>query len=270
MRIIKACVAVIIILGLRLLSAEGVEALPLEALAIPAEVHWTYKGITGPDHWSALDSNFATCVSGQAQSPIDLTAADAKDLVNPDFHYEPVPLNLLNNGHTVQVPYAPGSYIALDNKRYNLLQFHFHSPSEHAVEGQERSAELHLVHQSDEGELAVVAVFIQRGDQLSDLPAKDLEGYVELSRALPIKAGDKVSTEKTINAWSLLPNRTTAYRYSGSLTTPPCTESVTWLVMTEPITLPAEQILQYERLLNHNNRPLQRLNGRRVQIDISF
>lgn len=176
-----------------------------------------------------------------------------------------LPLNLLNNGHTVQVPYAPGSYVNIDGKQYNLLQFHFHSPSEHAVEGVAQSAELHLVHQSEAGELAVVAVLLQGDAQQTG----DVAGYRELSQALPAKAGDKVRTEKMINAQSLLPEKTTTYRYSGSLTTPPCTESVIWLVMTEPVRLPMQQILQYEQLLNHNNRPLQQLNSRRVQMDMS-
>ncbi len=264
-RIIRACVAIVIVLSLGWLSADGAAA-----LAASTDVDWTYQNLTGPNYWSELDPDFATCTSGQAQSPINLSAADTVDLIDPDFHYELVPLNLLNNGHTVQVPYAPGSYVMIDGKRYNLLQFHFHSPSEHAVDGEMRSAELHLVHQSDAGELAVVAVLLQEGDPSIDLPAKDLKGYRELSKALPAKAGDKVRTEKTINARSLLPEKTTTYRYSGSLTTPPCTESVTWLVMTEPVMLPAKQILQYERLLNHNNRPLQRLNDRRVQTDLSL
>lgn len=157
MQIIRTCIVAVAIFGLGLLGAE---AWSLKAIATPAEVHWTYQDLTGPDYWSALDPGFATCANGQAQSPIDLTAADATDLVDPDFHYESVPLNLLHNGHTVQVPYAPGSYVWLDGKRYNLLQFHFHSPSEHVVDGEERSAELHLVHQSDAGELVVVAVLL--------------------------------------------------------------------------------------------------------------
>jgi len=269
MRTIRVWAAVVIIFGLSLMNAGGAEALPAKALAPPAEVPWTYQDLTGPDYWSELDPSFATCTSGQSQSPIDLSAADSIDLVDPDFHYESVPLNLLNNGHTVQVPYAPGSYIVLNEKKYNLLQFHFHSPSEHAVAGEGRSAELHLVHQSDAGELAVVAVLLESDRKSTNSSTQDLTGYRELSRALPASAGDKVRTDKTINASSLLPDKTTTYRYSGSLTTPPCTESVIWLVMTEPISLPAGQILQYERLLNHNNRPLQSLNFRKVQMDAS-
>ena len=260
MRTIKASIAIVAIFGL----IWAIASLP--AISVPAERHWTYQNLTGPTHWSELDPSFATCTSGQAQSPIDLTAANSVELVNPEFHYEPVPLNLLNNGHTVQIPYAPGSYVTIDNKQYNLLQFHFHSPSEHAVEGKSQSAELHLVHQSEAGELAVVAVLLKSRDR----SGKPSAGYQKLSQALPTQAGDKTRTEETINAQTLLPPTTTTYRYSGSLTTPPCTESVTWLVMTEPVELSATQIAQYEQILNHNNRPLQPLNRRSVQMDLSF
>ncbi len=228
------------------------------------EIHWTYQDATGPDYWANLAPEFATCKSGKNQSPVNLTATESADLINPDFHYESVPLNVLNNGHTVQVPYAPGSYVTLEGQRYNLLQFHLHSPSEHAVDNQPWDAELHLVHQNDEGDLAVVAVLLQKDDAASSSGDFD-----QLSKNLPVEAGDKVRTGKTINAQNLLPSKTTTYRYSGSLTTPPCSESVTWLVMTEPVSLPAEQIAQYEKLLDHNNRPLQQLNSRPVQMDIS-
>jgi len=239
---------------------SGVLWLPGSAIA--ADIHWSYQAETGPEHWSALDATFATCGSGKGQSPINLTAATSADLVNPDFHYEPVPLNILNNGHTVQVPYAPGSYVVLNGDRYNLLQFHFHSPSEHAVEGKPWDAELHLVHQNDEGDLAVVAVLLQSDDASN-------AAYSNISNNLPSSAGEKVRTETKINAYSLLPNETTTYQYSGSLTTPPCSESVTWLVMAEPVSLSREQLARYAQLLNHNNRPLQLLNHRTVQIDVS-
>jgi len=229
------------------------------------EAQWSYLQETGPDHWAELDPSFAICARGKAQSPINLTAAEGADLINPDFHYQSVPLNLLNNGHTVQVPYAPGSYIMLDGIKYNLLQFHFHSPSEHAIDNQSQAVELHLVHQSDAGELAVVAVMLRAEDDERSVN----ESFAALTQRLPLKSGDKVRTQKTINAQTLLPPQTTTYRYSGSLTTPPCSESVTWLVMTEPVTVSKAQASQYELLLNHNNRPLQPLNQRSVQMDIS-
>lgn len=227
-------------------------------------LQWTYKSETGPDFWGSLDASFATCASGQSQSPINLTGAEDIDLLNPEFHYDAVSLNLLNNGHTVQVPYAPGSYVLLNGKRFELRQFHFHSPSEHTINGHAESAELHLVHQNEAGELAVIAVLLHRDKD------DDSTAYLPISQNLPLKAGDKVRTGKTINAEALLPLRTTTYRYSGSLTTPPCSESVDWWVMSEPVSMSAEQLAQYEQLLDHNNRPLQDVNTRSLQLDISF
>ncbi|MEM6450598.1 MAG: carbonic anhydrase family protein [Cyanobacteria bacterium P01_D01_bin.105] len=234
----------------------------------PANIHWSYQNETGPAHWASLDTAFESCGSGQSQSPINVTATTSTDLVNPDFHYQAVPLNLLNNGHTVKVPYAPGSYMTLDGIRYNLLQFHFHSPSEHAVEGQLWDAELHLVHQNDVGALAVVAVLLKESKHPEGIQPED--AYNNIGQNLPNKAGDKIRTQTTINAHNLLPSQATTYRYTGSLTTPPCSESVTWLVMTDPVELPSAVLKRYRQLLNNNNRPLQRLNNRTVQMDISL
>lgn len=252
-----------LILSFLLLSTVLSGSLSPAEAASTSEVYWTYGDSDGPDHWAELDSSFAICATGQAQSPINFTKAASANLFDPDFHYESVPLDLLNNGHTIQLPYAPGSYMILDDKVYDLLQLHFHSPSEHAIEGKQSDAELHLVHQSDDGELAIVAVLLQPGTVTTNAsypPATDL----------PQKAGDRIRTKKTINALTLLPAQTTTYRYSGSLTTPPCTESVNWLIMTEPVTIPLAQLSSYKALLSNNNRPLQHVNKRSVQLDVSF
>ncbi len=232
---------------------------PQSAASSP-EIYWTYQDRSGPDHWAELDSSFAACTTGQAQSPINLVGTPGLDLPDLAFHYESVPLNLLNNGHTIQLPYAPGSYLTLDGKAYNLLQLHFHSPSEHTIDSKPASAELHLVHKSDDGEIAVVAVLLQPS-------LTEASSAYPITTDLPQKFGDKIRTNKTINARLLLPEQTTTYRYSGSLTTPPCTESVYWLIMTEPVALPPEQLSYYRKILNNNNRPLQRLNKRTIQTD---
>ena len=240
-------------------------------------VQWSYLSDTGPDYWAELDPTFASCKSGRQQSPINLIAAESVDIEDPTFHYEPVPLNILNNGHTVQVPYAPGSYMEIEGdspeerlrQRYNLLQFHFHSPSEHAIDSKPWDAELHLVHQNNDGDLAVVAVLLQEGSKNSDDNSKNNRDYQLINNNLPTKVDEKIRTGTTINASNLLPDQTTTYRYSGSLTTPPCSESVIWLVMTKPVNLSHSQIEAYKQLLNHNNRPLQRLNNRIIQMDSS-
>jgi carbonic anhydrase len=232
-------------------------------VAIAQPIHWSYQDITGPDHWAELDPAFATCQNGQGQSPINLTATESADLSTLDFNYSSVPLNLLNDGHTIQVPYAPGSYITFDDQRYDLLQFHFHSPSEHAIENKFWDAELHLVHQNNSGDLAVIAVLLKEED--TDSPT---DAFDKISESLPASQGNKIRTGKTINAQNLLPRQKTTYRYSGSLTTPPCSESVTWLVMSEPVSLPTAQMAQYKKLLNHNNRPLQLREKRTVQANL--
>ena len=263
--IVKLC----LVLAIALATLLG--ALPNGAVA--SDILWSYQAETGPEHWAELDETFSLCQSGTHQSPTNLTAAASADLANPDFHYQAVPLNLLNNGHTVQVPYAPGSYVVIDGDRYSLLQFHFHSPSEHAVDGQLLDAELHLVHQNDAGELAVVAVLLQKSKVKKSEVQKSERvpmAYGTISNNLPTKAGDKIRTGTTISAQDLLPTQTTTYRYAGSLTTPPCSEAVTWLVMDHPVELTAAQIERYEQLLNHNNRPLQPLNERTVQMDVSL
>jgi carbonic anhydrase len=269
MRIIRALIVITaicisLLTGGHAISWEGSAiAQSLPEHSIP-ETYWSYQAATGPDHWAELDPAFATCKNGQGQSPINLTAVtEFADLTDPEFHYSSAPLNLLNNGHTIQMPYAPGSYITLDGQRYDLLQLHFHSPSEHAINNQLSDAELHLVHQNDRGEIVVVAVLLQT-DEVND----SADDFGQLSENLPAIAGDKIRTGKTINAQNLLPSRTTTYRYSGSLTTPPCSESVTWLVMSEPVSLPAAQMDQYKKLLNHNNRPLQLQQRRSVKMDV--
>ena len=255
-RIIKRCLVLAI--------AHIFIVTSLSAQALASEI-WTYQAHTGPDHWADLDDTFTLCSSGKSQSPTNLTAAVPADLINPDFHYRPVPLNLLNNGHTVQIPYAPGSYVILEGDRYHLRQLHFHSPSEHTIDSQPWDAELHLVHQNDSGDLAVVAVLLQ-ADSTKNTSS---DAYRLISHYLPAHSGDKIRTQTLINAQDLLPNLTTTYRYTGSLTTPPCSESVIWLVMSAPVSLSAEDIARYKTLLNHNNRPLQALNDRIVQIDVS-
>jgi carbonic anhydrase len=235
---------------------------------------WNYDAQRGPSHWADLDPSYGLCATGQAQSPIDLAMDETGDdfadasladlLPKLTFHYEPAPLNIMHTGYGIQVPYAPGSYLSLGEQRYDLRQFHFHSPSEHAINGQLWAGELHLVHQNESGQLAVVAVLLQSGSSRNQASAMQAS-FAKLSRYLP-GVGEKVRTGEWMNARSLLPANTSTYRYQGSLTTPPCSESVTWLVLSEPVNLSAEQIAQYQSLLNHNNRPLQPRHQRPVQL----
>ena len=216
--------------------------------------HWSYAGAEGPESWAQLDPSFATCGSGQRQSPIDVSNPQPEDLANIAFHYQSSALNILNNGHTVQVNYDPGSYMELDGVRYDVLQFHYHAPSEHAIDGRLFPAELHIVHRNTGGGLAVVGLLITEG---AENPA--LAPFVD---NLPEQEADARNAGITVNASDFLPSEQTTVRYNGSLTTPPCSEGVQWLLLARPVELSAGQLQKLRSLFGHNNRPLQPLNGR--------
>ena len=218
-------------------------------------VHWTYEGEEGPEHWGEINPDYAVCGTGKSQSPIDVESATGDDLTNISFHYQPSEVNILNNGHTVQVNYDSGSYIELDGARYDVAQFHYHAPSEHAVDGKLFAAELHIVHKNADGGLAVVGILLDEGAQNDAL-----QPFIE---NLPAEESEAADVGVKINAADLLPVVQTTYRYSGSLTTPPCSEGVNWLLMTTPVEISTEQLTALESLFDHgNNRPVQPLNDR--------
>ena len=222
--------------------------------------HWTYEGEEGPAHWGQLDPSYAVCGTGKNQSPVDVASPLEQDLTNISFHYQPSKLNILNNGHTVQVNYDTGSYIELDHTRYDLRQFHYHAPSEHTINGKSFPAELHLVHQSAEGSLAVVGVLLNE--------ATENAAYQLYISNLPAEKTDVRDVGVAINAMELLPAVHTTFRYSGSLTTPPCTENVNWLLMTTPVGLSEEQLRLLDSLFEGgNNRPVQPINARALLED---
>lgn len=223
--------------------------------------HWTYEGEEGPDHWDELDPTYALCGSGTHQSPIDVASAQEQDLANIVFHYQPSQENILNNGHTVQVNYDAGSYIELDDVRYDVLQFHYHAPGEHTVNGELFPAELHIVHKNADGNLAVVGILLKEGAENG--------AYKPFLDHLPAEKTDAKDAGVKIDATALLPAVQTTYRYSGSLTTPPCSEGVSWLLMTTPVELSEAQLSKLEGLFEENNRPIQPLNDRSLEEDNS-
>ncbi len=189
------------------------------------------------------------------QSPINMTDTIDANMAQIKFDYRITPLVIVNNGHTVQVNYAKGSSVAIDGKKYELLQFHFHTPSEHMVEGKPFAIEMHLVHKNAEGELAVVAVFMRAG--------KDNIALEEVWNHLPRQAGGaKTIAGVAVNARDLVPANAAYYRYMGSLTTPPCSEGVNWYVLKTPIQVGKEQIRAIAGILGANNRPTQGLANR--------
>lgn len=222
-------------------------------------IHWGYHGEIGPAHWGDLDPAFAACAEGQAQSPIDLAAAETGEPVEFEMNAYQAPLTVLNNGHTVQFNLDNGSTLSAEGKTYNLLQVHFHTPSEHVAKGKPFNAEAHFVHRADDGTLAVVGVLIREGTANPTLAS--------LFRHLPKEEAEaETFPGTTIDPNGLIPRRTELFHYTGSLTTPPCSEGVNWYVFATPATASAKQIATLAGVLGANARPAQPLNDRAVLI----
>jgi len=216
-------------------------------------LQWTYKGHAGPEQWGDLAPQYATCGTGKAQSPIDITTAqDRASAITT--HYRETAVDVVNNGHTIQLNYAPGSTLVSAGVEYSLLQLHFHSPSEHTVNGKSFPVEMHLVHKSAEGGLAVVGVMFDEGAANADLG--------KIWSQMPDHAGGVLKSDMLVNAANLLPNERAFTGYDGSLTTPPCSEGVKWHVLDGSLQASAEQIAQFKAQIGENNRPTQPLNER--------
>ena len=223
--------------------------------------HWTYKGTTGPTHWAKLEDDFATCQLGKHQSPIDIrkSAVRKADLAPIEFNYKPSALKIIDNGHTIQVNYAPGSGITVDDKRYELVQFHFHKPSEEAIAGKHAAMVAHLVHKSADGALAVVAVLLKPG--APNPTVKTLWAH------LPREKEQETTPENlTVDATGLLPQHHRYYTFTGSLTTPPCSEGVTWFVLATPVEVSKAEVARFGSVYPSNARPVQPRNGRVVKV----
>jgi carbonic anhydrase len=222
--------------------------------AVPAQ-HWGYAGEAGPENWSKIDPKFAMCGLGRNQSPVDLAGFVEADLKPLKLDYKAGAAEILNNGHTVQVNYTAGSSLTVSGRTFELKQFHFHAPSENKVGGRQFPLEGHLVHADKDGNLAVVAVMYQEG-AANPLLAK-------LWERMPAKAGDKSALPAGLNAAQLLPADRDYYRFNGSLTTPPCSEGVWWLVMKKAASASKAQVEQFSKTLGFaNNRPVQPVNAR--------
>lgn len=218
------------------------------------EVHWGYSGENGPQFWGDLKNAFGACSHGQEQSPIDI-AKNAKTTLGVQLKYKASSINPIDNGHTLQFNLDPGSSAILNNETFALKQFHFHAPSEHTVNGVKYPLELHFVHQSPKGQLAVVGVFVERG-----APNKTIE---QLMTYFPEPGvHDLLHFKERFNPNSLLPQNRKTFQYAGSLTTPPCSEGVLWNVLTQAITMSEEQIKAFVDRYDANARPVQPLYTR--------
>lgn len=222
--------------------------------------HWDYEGAGAPDKWGQLSPDYAACGAGREQSPINLDQPIAALLQAPAPHWTPMPLEVLNNGHTIQVNCAKGSSLELDGVPYELIQYHFHHPSEHLIAGTAFEMEAHFVHRSADGNLAVLGVMIARGEANSTLET--------IWRHLPNKAGETARADLQLQPATLLPKDSASFRYAGSLTTPPCSEIVSWVVYRTPISASAEQIGAFAKMFPNNARPAQPLNRRKLLLEL--
>lgn len=221
------------------------------------KAHWGYSGHEGPEHWGELAPEFSACAAGKNQSPINLTEMVEGELPELKIDYVPGGYEIVNNGHTVQVNYAPGSTITIGSHTYELKQFHFHSPSENHIKGHSYPMEAHFVHMDKEGNLAVIAVMFE--------PGKGNPELEEAWKEMPEHAGEHHTLHHMVNANALIPHNHAYYRFNGSLTTPPCSEGVNWLVMKQFDKASQEQIEKFVHAMHHhNNRPIQPLNARVV------
>ena len=241
-----------------LLFAACAIAAAFSAHAAPP-VHWSYSGHTDAKHWAELDEGFGTCKLGKHQSPIDIVtkkaqaAADAKPI---GFAYTAGAAEIVNNGHTIQVNLPAGGSVSLDGVDYQLLQFHFHTPSEEKIDGRNFPLVAHLVHRNAQGQLAVVAVLFKLG--------KENAALKPVFAQLPGKEGEKRAIDGGFDPAQLLPAARGYYAFSGSLTTPPCSEEVRWQVMKTPVELSSAQLASFRKLYKMNARPVQPLNDRTV------
>ncbi len=219
--------------------------------------HWAYEGDAGPKSWGGLKPEFTKCSTGLRQSPIDIRDGVKVQLDPVQIDYRPSSFRVIDNGHTVQVNVAAGNTIEVIGRRYELLQFHFHRPSEERINGRQFDMVAHLVHKDAEGRLAVIAVLLDRGS------AHPL--VQTIWNNLPLEKGEEVPAKVALDMSVLLPTDRSYFTYMGSLTTPPCSEGVLWMVMKEPVQISADQIGVFSRLYPMNARPIQSASGRLIK-----
>lgn len=218
---------------------------------------WSYEGATGPEKWGELSEDFAACKTGENQSPIDIKGAEAADLPALNLNYKPAAYEVVNNGHTIQVNLKDAGQLTIGEDSYDLLQFHFHSPSEEAVDGKRFPMVAHFVHKSEAGELAVIGLMFDEG-------AKN-ETLADVWSLIP--AEEKATNQGTgeLNPSDIIGANLGYYTFTGSLTTPPCSEGVRWIVLKSASTIGPDQLSAFKDLYPMNARPIQPLNDRQIQ-----
>ena len=220
--------------------------------------HWSYSGANAADKWGSLDNEFAACGVGQRQSPIDIRRTVKADLPPIQFAYKPIPLSIVDNGHSIKVDTPDAGGITVDGESYELVQFHFHKPSEEKINGKAYDMVVHLVHQAKGGKLAVIGVLMEAGKEQKLI--RTLWTHLPLEQEKPV-----VRDDVKIDPTQLIPPKPGYYTFLGSLTTPPCSEGVLWLVMKTPIQVSKEQLASFSTVYKNNVRPIQPTNGRVIK-----
>lgn len=219
--------------------------------------HWGYSGEQGPENWAKISEKYSACAKGKNQSPVNITNLIPGELPEIAFDYKAGGKEIINNGHTIQVNYAPGSTIDVAGHSYELKQFHFHTPSENSIKNRIFPLEGHFVHADAKGNLAVVAVMFEPGATSKEM--------AKAWAHMPKEEGGKEKLKHLVDANKLLPENHDYYSFNGSLTTPPCTEGVSWYVMKNFVPTSQGEIDQFANVMGHtNNRPIQPLNARLV------
>jgi carbonic anhydrase len=232
----------------------GMTLCPLCAQSLFAdEAHWSYEGSAGPDNWGALSAASRTCSSGSQESPVDIIDPINATQAAVELSWSKRADTIVNNGHTIQLNFTPGNTLTVGSRIYGMVQFHFHHPSEHLLQSERFSMEAHFVH-ADGNDLAVVGVFMT--------PGRTNLAFNKIVSAMPATEGPPARADPAIVPNELLPSKRGYYRYEGSLTTPPCSETVDWLVFGEPIEVAAADIERFAKLYPMNARPTQPRNRR--------
>lgn len=223
--------------------------------------HWSYDGETSPEHWAEIEIN-SDC-SGQHQSPINIiehnTTLNANDenslklLYDPETHF----IDVKNNGHSIEIDFEKGDSIKYKNEIYHLKQIHFHEPSEHTINGIRYPIEIHLVHKSKKNHFTVLSMLGEEG--------REKLLFINLENILPLKVGETKKIDKAVDLLKILPETKSFYSYNGSLTTPPCTEKVNWVIFKQPIQISLKEVVEIKKNMPLNNyRFEQPLNDRKV------
>lgn len=225
--------------------------------AAQRNIRWSYEGEGGPGNWARLRDDYAICASGKRQSPIDLREGVKVNLETIKFDYRPTQFRIIDNGYTVQVKVGAGLGLTVTGKRYELVEFNFHRPAEERIDGRVYDMSVHLVHRNDQGQLAVVAVLLEKGGAHPLIQT--------LWNNLPLEQNTEVSPEEPIDVSALLPENRAYWTYMGSLTTPPCTEGVLWMVLKQPVQMAPDQMAIFSQVYRNNARPVQAANGRMIK-----